>query len=121
MSLNFVIYKFSDYPLTTDADTRDMERLPLGTVAEVRDLISNQLSETEWEAYWTGYYLGKESRLEFFVGSYDSEEENLIHQLDITVYGAGDDAMDLLLKLAHPYQWTIQEISEGRLILPKES
>ncbi|MCG7989736.1 MAG: hypothetical protein JAY64_08600 [Candidatus Thiodiazotropha weberae] len=121
MSLDFVIYKFPDYPLTADVDIRDKEQLPLGTVAEVRDLISAQLPETEWESYWTGYYLGKESRLDFYVGSYDSDEEDLLNHLDIVVHGGGEDMFDLLFKVAHPYHWTIQEMSEGQLILPVES
>jgi hypothetical protein len=118
MSWDIVIYKFSDYPLTPDADTRNLEKLPLGTVSEVRNLISAQLPETEWESYWEGYIRAKDSRLEFFVGSFNSDEEDLIHNLDIVVYGFDDEVFDVLFKLTQPYRWTIQDLSEGRVILP---
>lgn len=120
MSWDVTAYRFADYPLQHDTDTRDLERLPLGTVAEVRDKISRQLPDTEWEANWTGYYPGEGFRLEFFVGSFDSEDDDVIDNLDFSVYGEIDEVISILLALAKPYQWTLQELSEGQLILPGE-
>jgi hypothetical protein len=120
MSLDVVLYKFSEYPLAIDTDISGLEHVPLGTVAEVRDLISTQLPDTEWEAYWTGYCLGKNYRFEFFVGSFDSDEDDLIDHLDVTVYGQlGEAAINALLMLAIPNQWTIQEVVDGKFILPE--
>lgn len=109
MSWDVTLYKFSEYPLSADADTSSMERLELGTVAEVRDLISKQLPETEWEAFWTGYCLGNGFRLEFFVGSYNSNEDDVVDKVEVAVYGSVDLAVQELIKLSHPYQWTIQD------------
>jgi len=39
MSLDFTMHRFADYPLHPETDVGSPERLPLGTVAEVRALI----------------------------------------------------------------------------------
>jgi hypothetical protein len=122
MSWDVTLYKFAECHLTIDSDISSLERLPLGSVAEVRNLISKQLSEVEWEAYYTGYCLGEDYRLDFFVGSHDSDEEDVIDHLDISIHGIFDDAaIDVLLRLAMPYGWTIQEMMEGCLILPSDA
>ena len=55
MSLDFTMHRFADFPLHPDTDVARLERLPLGTVAEVRDLISGQLPGFEWESFYTGF------------------------------------------------------------------
>ena len=51
MSLDFTMYRFADYPMHPDTDVGSLEWLPLATVAEVRDLISVQLSAVDWESF----------------------------------------------------------------------
>jgi hypothetical protein len=119
MSLDFTLYRFADYPLHPDTDVGSLERLPLGTVAEVRGLISVQLPGVEWESFYTGYLDGDGFRLDFFVGSYTGDDDDTIDHLDIAVHGHSiDSAIDALLQLAGPNQWAIQESMEGQLILP---
>jgi hypothetical protein len=121
MSWDLTLYKFAEHPFAKDIDIGELERLSLGSVAEVRDLISKQLPEVEWEAYYTGYFLGEDYRLDFFLGSYDSDEEDVIDHLDISIHGLFSDAViDVLLRLATPFGWTIQEMMEGQFILPNE-
>lgn len=120
MSRDVVMYRFNDYPLKPDADLERLERLPLGKVAEVRDLVSSQLPDTEWESYYTGYFIGDGFRLDFYVGGHDSEEEDRVFHLDITLHGnPSEAAIDTLLQLAHPNRWTTQEMVDGMLILPR--
>lgn len=119
MSWDVTLYKFSEYPLSANAETNNMERLPLGTVADVREMISKQLPETEWEAFWTGHYTNNGFRLEFFVGTYKSDEDDVIDKVDVVVYGTTDIAVEALLRLSHPYQWSIQDLTEGVLIIPQ--
>lgn len=119
MSWDVVMYRFNDYPLKPDADVEGLERLPLGKVAEVRDLVSAQLPDTEWDSYYTGYLIGDGFRLDFYVGSHDSEEDDTIDHLDITLHGnPSEAAIDTLLLLADPNRWTTQEMTNGMLILP---
>jgi hypothetical protein len=72
------LYKFAEQPLGVDTDISGLERVLLGTVAEVRDLVTKQMPEVEWEAFYTGNYQGDNFRLDFFVGNYDSDEEDVI-------------------------------------------
>jgi hypothetical protein len=119
MSWDVILYKFRDYPISADTKISALKRLSLGKVAEVRDIITRHLPETEWEAHWTGYYLGESFRFEFFVGNMDSGDNDEIYTLGISVYGTVDGSvLDTLLHLAHPIQWTIQEMTVGELILP---
>ena len=119
MSLDFTMYRFADYPVHPDTDVVSLERLPLGTVADVRDLISVQLRDVEWESFCTGYLNGDGFRLDFFVGSHTGDDDDTIDDLEISVHGhAIDSAINALLQLAGPNRWTIQESIEGQLILP---
>lgn len=116
MSWDVTLYKFNEYPLPAGTDISNMEKLEFGTVAKVRDLISKQLPETVWEAFWTGYYIGNGFRLEFFIGSYKSDENDVIAKIEVVVYGAIDLAIQQLLRLSHPYRWSIQDLDSGALI-----
>jgi hypothetical protein len=121
MSWDVTLYRFDKHPITIDTDISGLERKPLGTVAQVRDLISKQLPEVEWESFYTGYYLGDNYRLDFFVGSFESDEDDVIDHLAISIHGLySDEAIDTLLRLATPYGWTIQEMMEGQLILAND-
>jgi hypothetical protein len=122
MSWDVSIYKLSEHTLYSNGTVNDQDRIPLGTVAQVRDLITKRLPEMVWESYYTGYCLGEDYRFDFFVGDYDSEDDAIIDHLDVCVHGLfSDAASDTLLRLTVPYGWTIQEMMEGRLILPETS
>lgn len=117
MSWDVSAYRFAEPPMHENADIGALECLALGRVAEVREMISNVLSDTEWEAYWTGFCPGEDCRLEFFVGDYKSDDDDLIDHLQIAVYGDSSAAIPLMLRLAERYRWTLQEHMDGLLIL----
>jgi hypothetical protein len=119
MSWDVTFYKFAEDPVPNYADLNKLQALPLGSVAEVRDKISEQIPEAVWDNYWSGFFLGEDYRFDFFVGDVDCEDEDVLTSFHICIHGTlGDPATGVLMKLAKPYGWTIQDLVDGHLIQP---
>ncbi len=115
MSWDIFAFKVKDYPPQSEVKPED--RIPLGTMVQVREQVERHL-EVEWGGHFWCYYYGEGFTLEINIGSWDSEDDEVIDSVSIEVRGGGDP-IPTLLQLAAANRWALLDLATGQLIDPQ--
>lgn len=112
MSWDLYLHKYKTYPEITPPKPEN--KIPLGSVRDVRDAISQQIP-VEWSEHFWGAHQSEEAVLEFDVGSMDFDLNEIIDTATIQVRG-GTNPLAIILEICKSNHWALFDTATGKYL-----
>lgn len=115
--MSWDLFAFKARPLPPGVKPKQEDHLPLGTVEEVRRAVEKGNIETDWSGSFWCYHDGDGFRIDFNIGSWNSEDDDILYHVGIEVRGGGNP-LPTLKQVAEEHGWLLEDLATGQILDP---